>query len=214
MYYFEDSGGILPIHNVGVTTTGLVPGTGSLDLHWIAEVGNGRSSSKEGQPVQNFQSDRNAMSTNVAAYIKPKWLDGLQTGANWYHDRLYPDGVTRVNQNITGLYAVYITPDWEFMNEVVLLRNEMDADGQRFESKLMYSQLSRRFGPVRPYVRFQDVRSPVGDPVNVFIGKYEGPSIGVRYNITTYAALKAQGNRLYQDGPTTNGLDIQVAFTF
>jgi hypothetical protein len=214
MYYFEDSGGILPVHNVGVTTTGLVPGTGSLDLHWIAEVGNGRNSSKEGQPVQNFQSDRNDMSTNVAAYIKPKWLDGLQTGANWYHDRLYPDGVTRVNQNITGLYAVYITPDWEFMNEVVLLRNEIDANGQSFDSKLMYSQLSRRFGSVRPYVRFQNVRSPVGDPVNAFIGKYEGPSVGVRYNITTYAALKAQCNRLYQNGPTTNGLDIQVAFTF
>ncbi len=29
MYYFEDSGGLLPVHGVGVTTTGLVPGTGS-----------------------------------------------------------------------------------------------------------------------------------------------------------------------------------------
>jgi hypothetical protein len=214
MYYFEDSGGILPVHNVGVTTTGLVPGTGSTGLHWIAEVGNGRSSSNEGKPVQDFQSDRNAKSTNVAAYIKPAWLEGLQTGANWYHDRLYPDSATRVNQNIMGVYAVYITPDWEFMNEAVRLRNEIDASGQRFDSTLMYTQLSRRFGPVRPYVRFQNVSSPVGDPVNIFIGKYEGPSVGVRYDITTYAALKAQYNRLYQNGPTTNGLDIQVAFTF
>ncbi len=36
MYFFEDSGGVLPIHGVGVTTTGLVPGTGRLSLHWIA----------------------------------------------------------------------------------------------------------------------------------------------------------------------------------
>jgi hypothetical protein len=214
MYYFEDSGGILPVHNVGVTTTGLVPGTGSTGLHWIAEVGNGRNSSNQGQPVQNFQNDRNAMSTNVAAYIKPNWLEGLQTGANWYHDRLYPDGVTRVNQNITGVYAVYMTPSWEFMNEAVLLRNEIDASGQGFDSQLMYTQLSRTFGSVRPYVRFQNVRSPVGDPVNAFIGKYEGPSVGVRYNVAAFAALKAQYNRLYQNGPTTNGLDIQVAFTF
>jgi hypothetical protein len=214
MYYFEDSGGILPVHNVGVTTTGLVPGTASTGLHWIAEVGNGRSSSNQGKPVQDYQSDRNAKSTNVAAYIKPTWLEGLQTGANWYHDRLYPDSVTRVNQNITGVYAVYITPDWEFMNEAVRLRNTIDASGQTFDSKLMYTQLSRRFGPVRPYVRFQNVSSPAGDPVNIFIGKYEGPSVGLRYDLTTYAALKAQYNRLYQDGPTTNGLDIQVAFTF
>jgi hypothetical protein len=119
-----------------------------------------------------------------------------------------------VNQNITGVYAVYITPDWEFMNEAVRLRNTIDASGQTFDSKLMYTQLSRRFGPVRPYVRFQNVSSPAGDPVNIFIGKYEGPSVGLRYDLTTYAALKAQYNRLYQDGPTTNGLDIQVAFTF
>jgi hypothetical protein len=134
MYFFEDSGGILPVHNVGVTTTGLVPGTGSTGLHWIAEIGNGRSSSNQGKPVQDFQSDRNAKSTNVAAFIKPAWLEGLQTGANWYHDRLYPDGVTRVNQNIAGVYAVYITPDWELMNEVVLLRNEIDSGGQSFDS--------------------------------------------------------------------------------
>jgi hypothetical protein len=33
MYYFEDSGGLLPVHSVGVTATGLMPGTGSLNLH-------------------------------------------------------------------------------------------------------------------------------------------------------------------------------------
>lgn len=214
MYYFEDSGGILPVHNVGVTTTGLVPGTGATALHWIAEVGNGRNSSSTGQPVQNFQNDRSALSTNLAAYIKPSWAEGLQIGANWYHDRLDPDSVIRVNQNIEGGYIVYITPEWEFMNEAVRLRNEIDASGQIFNSTLMYTQLSRKLGPVRPYVRFQDVRSPTGDPVNIFIGKYEGPSVGVRYNITTYAALKIQYNRLYQVGPTTNGLDIQAAFTF
>src|SRR5262249_35897371 len=44
MYYFEDSGGILPVHGVGISTTGLVPGTERYELHWVAEVSNGRSS--------------------------------------------------------------------------------------------------------------------------------------------------------------------------
>ena len=44
MYLFEDSGGVLPVHTVGVTMTGLVPQTGNLGLHWIAEIGNGRRS--------------------------------------------------------------------------------------------------------------------------------------------------------------------------
>jgi uncharacterized protein (TIGR03435 family) len=45
MYYYEDSGGLLPVHNVGVTATGAVPGTEKLGLHWVVEAGNGRASS-------------------------------------------------------------------------------------------------------------------------------------------------------------------------
>jgi hypothetical protein len=58
------------------------------------------------------------------------------------------------------------------------------------------------------------VTSPAGDPVNIFTGKYAGPSVGLRYDISSYVAAKAQYNRIYQDGPTANGLDFQVAFTF
>ncbi len=44
MYLFEDSGGILPVHMVGVNVTGAVPHTGKLGLHYVAEVGNGLTS--------------------------------------------------------------------------------------------------------------------------------------------------------------------------
>jgi hypothetical protein len=33
MFYYEDSGGILPVHIVGVSATGLIPQTGKLNLH-------------------------------------------------------------------------------------------------------------------------------------------------------------------------------------
>src|SRR5262249_570932 len=42
-FEFEDRGGVLPTHNVGVSATGRIP-SGSLGLHYIAEIGNGRSS--------------------------------------------------------------------------------------------------------------------------------------------------------------------------
>ena len=59
MYLFEDSGGVLPVHTVGVTMNGLIPQAGKLGLHWIAEMGNGRASTPGSEPVQNFYSDRN-----------------------------------------------------------------------------------------------------------------------------------------------------------
>jgi hypothetical protein len=214
MYYYEDSGGLLPVHNVGITSTGLVPGTGKLHMHWIAEGGNGRSSSNTGQPVQNFLSDRNHKSYNVAFYMKPEWVPGLQLGGSYYRDRLVPVAIPHVNETVASAYAVYIVPKWEFLNEAVLLTNKQDGVVKPFRTPLMYTQVSRAFGKYRPYFRYQYVNSPGGDPVNVYTDRYQGPSLGVRWDFSDYAAFKLQYNRLDQRATASNSLNAQVGFTF
>jgi hypothetical protein len=216
MYFFEDSGGMLPVHSVGVSLTGLVPGTDSLGLHWVAELGNGRASNPLApEPVQNFYTDKNHKDLNFAAYITPKWINGLQIGGSYYLDRMVPPGLTPVDQRISSAYAVYITPQWEFMNEGVLVSNRVENGGRTFNTPLMYTQVSRKFGPYRPYFRYQYVNSPASDPVNVYTGRYQGPSVGLRWDFADYAAFKLQYNRLYQRDVTPgNGLDAQLAFTF
>ena len=128
MYYFEDSGGPLPIHELGVTTTGLVPGSGKWDVHWTAEIGNGSSefgSPNYGDGVENFASDRNHKDLNFAIYTKPEWLPGLQVGGSFLTGDLLPYSgiVPKVNQTISSVYAVFINSKWEFMNEAVLMRH-------------------------------------------------------------------------------------------
>ena len=215
MYYFEDSGGILPTHGVGVTASGLVPGAGRVGLHWVAEVSNGRASDPSAAQVQNFLSDRNHKAFNIAAFIKPQAVPGLQVGGSFYRDRLTPPGIPDVDQNIGSLYAVYINGVWEYLGEAVLLSNHPDGSARTFHSPLTYVQLARKFGPWRPYARFQYVNVPASDPVNIFKGRYEGPSLGVRMDFTEYAALKVQYNRVYERVvPAENGVDMQVAFTF
>ncbi len=215
MYFFEDSGGILPVHSVGVTASGLVPGTDKLGLHWVAETGNGRNSDPNGQPVQNFLSDKNHKDFNFAGFIAPEWLRGFQAGASYYRDRMVPVGIPHVEQNIESAYVVYITPTWEFLNEAVALNNRIDGQQHVYHTPLMYTQVSRKFGQYRPYFRYQYVNSPENDPVNIYTGRYMGPSVGLRMDFTDYAALKLQYNRLDQRGVSpANGLDAQVAFTF
>ena len=215
MYYFEDSGGLLPVHSVGLTATGLVPGTGRVGLHWIAETGNGRSTDPTAQAVQNFLSDRNHKFYNLAAYVRPEWMPGLQIGANSYHDRLFPEGVTQVSQSITGVYAIFTNARWEIMNEGVLLRNVWSFNQRSYNTPLMYTQVSRNLGDYTPYFRYQYINSSQGDPLNGFKGRYQGPSFGIRYNISPYASMKWQYNRLYQSGVSAvNGFDTQLAFTF
>jgi len=214
MYYYEDSGGLLPVHNVGITAEGLVPGTGTWHLHWIAEGGNGRSSDNTLQPVQNFLSDRNHKSYNLAFYVRPEWLQGLQLGGSFYADRLVPPGIAHVSQQIESAYAVYITPRWEFMNEAVLLTNKQDGVARPFRTPLMYTQLSRGFGKYRPYFRYQYVNSPAHDPINVYTDRYQGPSVGMRWDFSDFAAFKLQYNRVDQRLATSNSVNAQMGFTF
>ena len=215
MDYFEDSGGVLPVHGVGVSTTGLVPGTGRLEMHWIAEISNGRASDADLQAVQNFLSDKDHKAFNVAAFVKPTWAPGLQMGGSYYNDRMVPPGRPDVDQSIGSLYAVFINSDWEWLNEIVLLQNRADGAAKAFHSPLGYTQLSRKFGKFRPYYRFQYVNIANNDPINIFTGRYESHSGGLRMDFTDYVALKAQYNRLYQRvAAPENGLDLQMAFTF
>jgi hypothetical protein len=218
MYLFEDSGGILPVHMVGVNLTGAVPHTGKLGLHYVAEVGNGLTSNTGDlgiESVQNFVSDRNAKATNVALYLRPEMVPGLQIGGSWYHDRLYPSGEAGVTQNIESAYVVYLSSNWEFLNEAVLQSNNQDGTAQPFRSPMSYIQAARKFGIYKPYFRYQYVRDHLGDPLNLLEGTYYGPSVGLRIDFAEYAAFKLQYNHLFQSTRMAgNGLNAQVAFTF
>jgi hypothetical protein len=222
MYLFEDSGGILPVHMVGISLNGEVPNTEKIGLHWVAELGNGLSSNPfASESVQNFYSDRNYKATNVAAYIRPEKISGLQIGGSWYHDGLNPTQaqnplpVPEIKQNIESAYVVYFNSNWEFMTEGVMLSNHVTGMATAFRSPMAYSQVARKFGIYKPYFRYQYVNDSMGDPVNLLKGKYYGPSVGLRIDFTAYAAFKLQYNHLYESHQLAgNGLDGQVAFTF
>ncbi len=222
MYLFEDSGGVLPVHMVGLSFAGEVPHTDALGLHWVAEIGNGLSSNPYAtESVQNFYADRNYKATNIALFIKPQFAPGLQIGGSWYHDGLNPTQaqnplpIAEVRQNIESAYLVYFSPSWEFMNEGVLESNHVAGAPRPIRSPMAYTQLARKFGIYKPYFRYQYVRDNLSDPVNILKGTYYGPSVGIRMDIFEYAAFKVQFNHLYQSSQLAgNGLDAQVAFTF
>jgi len=221
MYLFEDSGGILPVHMVGLTFTGEVPNTEKLGLHWVAEIGNGLSSTPAAEAVQNFYSDRNYKATNLAAYIRPQFLPGVQIGGSWYHDGINPTQasnplpVPELKQNIESAYIVFFSSEWEFMNEGVLLSNHVTGTAAAYRSPMAYTQIARKFGIYKPYFRYQYVHDNVEDPINLLKGLYYGPSVGVRVDFNDYAAFKLQYNHLFQSGQLPgNGVNAQVGFTF
>jgi hypothetical protein len=214
LFAFEDEGGVLPVHNVGVTANGAIP-SGGLGLHYIAEVGNGRASrSTLLEPVQNVQDEDNHKSYNFALYARPSALRGLQAGVSYYHDVLGPAGLTRVGETIGSGHVIYQTPRFEFLNEALLLRHSVQG-GPVYNIPAFYSQISRAFGPLRPYFRYEYMNVPGRDPIVGDVGLRHGPVTGLRYDFAEFAAFKLEYVRLLQrDIRAINGLRTQVSFTF
>jgi hypothetical protein len=211
---FEDDGGILPIHTVGVSVTGMIP-SGRLGLHYVAEVGNGRaSSSPSAEPVQNVVDENNGKSFNLGFYFRPTAIPGLQAGVSLYHDGLRPIASPAISETIVAAHAIIVRPNFEWLNEALVIRHA--PDGSRvFDTPGFYTQVSKRFGSYQPYFRYQYVNAADAEPVFPQVGRQQGPSVGVRYDPSDYVALKLQYDHLTLRGqPSTDGLNLQVGFTF
>jgi TolA-binding protein len=215
LFQFEDRGGILPVHTVGASVSGLIP-SGHLGLHYVAEVGNGRASRNplREEPVQNVVDDQNHKAFNLALFARPEAIRGLQVGFSAYRDMLAPINLPRIGETILAAHAVYILPKFEWLNEAVLVRHA--PEGLRvFNTPGFYTQISKQFGAYRPYFRYQYVNAADSEPVFPEVGLRQGPSVGLRFDASESVALKLQYDYTgLRRQPGVNGLALQVGFTF
>jgi hypothetical protein len=213
LFQFEDNGGILPIHNVGVSVTGQIP-SGRLRLRYVAEIGNGRASrSRLDEPTQNDRDENNGKAVNGALLARPDWAPGLQLGFSTYHDRLTPLGSPKVDETIFATHAVYQTSGLEWLNEVVVVRHAVDGGGVS-TSTGFYTQASKPFGRLRPYIRYQHLDVPETDAVFPDIGRMSGPSIGLRYDLNQFSAFKFQYDFVDRGSKGVNAVVTQLSFVF
>jgi hypothetical protein len=222
MYAFDDAGGFLPLQEVGITTSGLIP-SGKLQLSYVAEVGNGRDHLIGGEPAQNAQDTNNGKSFNVALSAHPTWLNGVDMGFSIYHDYLtFSDNVDH-SELISTIHVLYVNSTYEFLNEAMLVRHVGSSTGAPgvFHTPAFYTQFSRRFRSYRPYFRYEYINAGANEPIygdptdGPIVGRRNGASMGVRYDFTEHTAFKLQYDRAQRRGvPSSNGLDTQFAFTF
>jgi len=216
LFEFEDRGGILPIHNIGLEAYGRIP-SGSLGLHYVAEVGNGRESRSplNEEPVQNVVDDSNGKAVNFELFARPIKIPGLQVGFSAYHDKLVPETeLLPVGETILAAHAVYSTTNFEWLNEALVVQHTPEG-GHTYQTPGWYSQISRRFGQYRPYFRYQYINASPNEPIFPDIGLRSGPSAGIRYDASESVALKLQYDYTsMRNQPAVQGLTGQVGFTF
>ena len=149
------------------------------------------------------------------AYHHGKWL---QTAAERPHIYDFEDSggllpIHNVGVSVSGA----ITPDFEWLNEGVLVRDASDRG--TFTTFGFYTQIARRFGLFRPCVRYEYLSESARDPIVLLAGRpgrAQLLSLGVRYDFSELAALKLQWERAFvgRDDGARNELTLQLSFTF
>jgi hypothetical protein len=226
IFAYDDFGGVLPMQDVGVNITGKIP-SGKLGLNYVVEAGNGRPWGVNVEPAQNRQDANTSKAINGGLFVRPEKFSGLQAGFSVRHDNLSIPGPA-MHETIATAHVVFIDSKYEILNEAVLDRHTV-VSGPAFDTTGGYTQWSRKFGTVRPYFRYQFFNAPNNDPVFAyasvndyapadytgFVGRLNGPSVGVRYDFTEHSAIKFQYDRFsLRNLPSENGLTSQLAFTF
>lgn len=228
MVEFEDGGGLIPAHNIGIHTDGRFA-IGDSGLHYDLELANGRSS--DPLQIQNHHDGNRSKAVNLRLRYEPGGaVDGLVVGGNLYFDGISagmmdaagagapPLGA--LHEWIIGAHAAYLERGVHFIAEAILVQHTELTGGAQHRTYAGFVEGGRAFGDVTPYARYEITRYPdEGDP---YYGKtagdgYQAATLGVKHSTSENVALKAQGGVLF---PRAAGADAvltltgQVAFAF
>ncbi|HEX4857371.1 MAG TPA: hypothetical protein VFV17_00040 [Usitatibacteraceae bacterium] len=202
---FEDKGGIIPAHLVGLWLTGQVPaGAGKFSYDLI--VANAPRLVDGVLDPNNFEStSRSWASLANAGYRFGGAASNLKVGAHFLGFRAEDDGVNpllnraaRTQVKMAGVYAVFEGDRLNVIGETYHFRNRAAGGGTRHGSSMGFLHAGYDLGWLTPYARYERARIDQGD--DYFAGQASGQSyrrglIGLRFETTANSALKFEVNR-------------------
>jgi hypothetical protein len=210
-------GTFIPTHFVGLEAEGNIP-SGGLGLGYNVGLGNGRSSFLSKAGDSGDSNDNRAWVANV--YARPPRFYGFQVGASVYRDKLTPKPGQNFGEWITAADVVWTKERPEFLAEFANVHHRDEFTSMTWDSQAFYIQLAYRLpwqqSKWKPYYRFDHIHKPETDPTLADVLDLSGSTLGVRYDITTYAAFKGEyrNSRHGVGEPRVNGAFFQTAFTF
>ena len=203
---FEDNGGIVPAHTVGLWVTGSTRG-GAGKVLYDAYLGNSQA------VVDGVLEMRNAGNTDgqlivggrVGFQFNAGATEGLTLGGHAFSAHIANNpvtvngvpvaaGATRVLSY--GAYAVYDTDRWEHIAEIYLFDNEdLNSGSGRHRSNAGFLQLGYRAPWGVPYARYERAALSQADPyfaAQTAGGSYYRVSLGTRFDLDLKSAIKLE----------------------
>ena len=211
-------GQFIPIHFLGAQIEGKIP-AGGINLNYNAGLGNSRgpilSRPADFGPVNNTK----AWLVNVSA--RPDHARGLQFGGSVYQDRIDLSPGLNFREWITSGHVVWTRETPEIIAEFANVAHRDLAGIQSVShSQAFYVQSAYRLPlanrALKPYYRYEFIHIPKSDIPFRTVPSLSGSVIGLRYDLTEFAALKFE-YRNYRRPPDLirfNSVVIQTSFTF
>lgn len=197
---FEDKGGIIPAHSVGLWASGktrLGPGK----LTYDAYLANGPSIQQSRLDPNTFTDDNSGKMLGFNLGYQPSGaLGGLTAGVHGFGSTVnaYSSADTTLNQTrlrMAGAYFGYDANDWEAIGEFYSFRNADLAAGPSRSSRAWFVHAGRVFGSLTPFVRYEHTTLDPQD--NYFRSQLAGRSyrrsvVGARYALDSRSSLKLE----------------------
>jgi hypothetical protein len=209
-------GSFIPVHFVGTLVEGAVP-AGGLNLNYNFGLGNGRGAViSRGGDLGDINNNRAWL---INAFVKPDLPYGLQIGGSVYRDELNPSAAPPAREWIQSAHLVWQKETPELIAEFANVTHQPIGAAAASHSQAFYVQTAYRlpwFQKLwKPYYRFEYMHIPVSDVIFRAVPSFSGSTVGVRYDITSFAAFKLE----YRDYsrrnlPSIHGAFVQTSFTF
>jgi hypothetical protein len=224
---FEDKGGILPSHSVGLHLAGSVR-AGEGKVQYDAYLANGTRIADGVLDFNPFKDDNaNKLVGGNLRYEFGGALEGLTLGTHGFtqHAGEFSGDslVSNTKVSMLGAFAVLDKDNWEVLTEYYRFRNkDLSGSTGTHSSWAGFAQAGYTFGEAwTPYLRFEKASLDQRD--NYFAGQESGRSykrqvMGLRYNLNEVSALKVELNHTTEENDLTeskaNEARLQIAVRF
>jgi hypothetical protein len=221
---FEDSGGILPAHSVGLNATG----------HWRAGDGhieydlflaNGDEIVGDTLQFNPYKDDNgNKLIGGNFRYKFGGALDGLTLGLHAYTDAvnasdLFGNVSAHTRVNMVGGFAVLEQDTWQMLSEYYRFQNDnLDTNSSAHSSWAGYLQVGYTIANLyTPYVRYEKANLDQADAY--FANQKSGRSytrnvLGLRYNLFPTVSLKGEWHNTDEQLPLSTQKSSETRLEF
>lgn len=210
---FEDKGGILPAHTVGVWATGGVQGEGGKFVYDFYTgntprivpndtIGNGNLGYLDPN-IAGFSNDSLTAGGKLGYNFSSGVLDGLNLGVhglrsevqinNNFGNNPLSAATGKVELNMVGGYLYYNNYNWEIISEIYGFLNH-DQTGSH-DSWAGFIHAGYAINQWMPYVRLEKADTNRNDPYfnSMALGyAYDREAAGLRFDVNTQSAIKLE----------------------